>query len=281
MRHDLGSVLVLDDRRTAAEAWVAASSVLSERRGHAYNLVYCVTEPSTRTSTDATLVRRFDAFARDNGLHSTETVANTIFPLDTYRSRGASFYDFYLDEVLPKVRKQWGTYFERMTRRRNDDGSVMVRDGIPLNPLSLLVDKLARRTRGGGTTTHYELSLEDASFEIPTYDPQRDGAYQVGGPCLSHVSFKLDRSGAVRLTAFYRSHWYVARALGNLIGLARLQTFVARSIGAPVGPLTIIASEAVLDVSATGRPAAATRTMLREAAALYGFNQSRSAGAAS
>lgn len=275
MPHDVACALVLEDARTAAEAWAKATSALSQRSGRAYNLIYSVTEPSARTPQDAALVRHFDTFALNHGLHSTETVANTIFPLDTYRSQGDDLYGFYLEEVLPKVRKQWGTYFERMIRRRNDDGSFMLRDGVPLNPLSLLVDKLGRRVRSGGSTTHYELSIEDGSLELPTYDPQRDGAYQLGGPCLSHVSFKLDHAGMLRLTGFYRSHWYVARALGNLIGLARLQTFVARSVGTKVGPMTIVASEAVLDVSAARRPAAATRAMLRDAAAIYGIDQKR------
>lgn len=241
-----------------------AAEVLSTHGGHAYNLIYSVTDPSSHTPGDVAVVRGFNAFAKSHSLHSTETVANTIFPLDTYRSQGSDFYAFYLKEVLPKVRKRWGTYFERLTQRRNDDGSIMMRNGVALNPLAIVVDKLHRRMTTGGTTTHYEMTLDDASFEIATYDPRVDGAYQVGGPCLSHLSFKIDETGSLRLTAFYRSHWYVARALGNLIGLARLQTFVARSAGARVGSLTIIASEAVLDVSGKGRSAAVTRRMLKD-----------------
>ena len=89
-------------------------------------------------------------------------------------------------------------------------------------------------------------------------------SYQIGGPCLSHVSFKIDRNDVLRLTAFYRSHWYIERALGNLIGLARLQCFVAGAAGAKVGPLTIIAAEAVLDLRGDGRKAADTRAILEE-----------------
>ncbi len=269
----LGGSLLLPDSTTPAEAWVNAVEALSQRRGHAYNLIYSVTKPSSQTSQDITTVRGFNAFARMNGLHSTETVANTIFPLDTYRSQGVELYSFYLLHVFPKVRKQWGTYFERLIQRRNDDGSIMTRQGVALNPLALLIEKLRKRVEAGGTTTHYELSLSELEYEVPTYDPLRDGAYQVGGPCLSHLSWKVDRNGRIRLTAFYRSHWYVARALGNLIGLARLQTFVARSVGADAGPLTIIASEAVLDLSGRGRSAGATRAMLKEVTIGYDSNQ--------
>ena len=80
---------------------------------------------------------------------------------------------------------------------------------------------------------------------------------------MSHVSFKVDSSGKLRLTAFYRSHWYIGRALGNLIGLARLQAYVCNESGAPSGPMTIIASEAVLDLTGKGRSAAQTRGMLQ------------------
>ncbi len=255
--------LALDDRPTVVGAWLGAVSALQVNKNRAYNLVYTATSPAAMTASDRRVVSTFNEFARDGDLHSTETVANTIFPLDTYRSQGPNeLYEYYLSSVFPKVRKQWGTYFERMIRRHNDDGTVMMTKDGPFNPLQHIVQKVGRRLRGGGTMTHYEVSLDDPAFDISTYDGHHDAAYQVGGPCLSHVSFKLDGTGALRMTAFYRSHWYVARALGNLIGLARLQTFVAGQAGAEVGPLTIVASEAVLDVSGKGRSASVTRSAL-------------------
>lgn len=254
----------LEDRATVAEAWLCAAEALDRVGGRAYNLAYAVTDPSTLTPAGRRVVSAFDVFAARTPLHSTETVANTIFPLDTFLSRGADhFSDYYLSAVYPKVRKRWGTYFERMVRRRNDDGTVMLKDGVPLNPLARLVGKVRHRVRAGGTTTHYELPIDDPALNVGTYDAHHDGAYQVGGPCLSHLSFKVDDRGALRLTAFYRSHWYVARALGNLIGLARLQAFVAAQAGTSAGPLAVIAAEAVLDLSGEGRSAAASRRMLR------------------
>ena len=266
----VAGALSLPDRPTVPEAWLEAAEALCRNGARAYNLVYSVRRPSELTPGGRRMISAFDAFARTTALHSTATVANTIFPLDTYLSQGASrFYDFYLQAVFPKVRKQWGTYFERMIRRWNDDGSVMTMGGAPLNPLARLIEKARRRVMSGGTTTHYELPLHDDALEIATYDARQDGAYQLGGPCMSHLSFKVDDRGALRLTAFYRSHWYVGRALGNLIGLARLQAFVAAQAGASVGPLTIVASEAVLDLSAKGRSAAETRRMLSDCRAAW------------
>jgi hypothetical protein len=260
----MSNFIALEDQPTTVHAWLQAAKALAGTGNRAYNLLYSVSEPSKLTAGGREAIKIFNSFALSHGLHSTETVANTIFPLDTYLSKGPdAFSDYYLDAIFPKVRKQWGTYFERMVRRHNDDGSPMTKDGEPLNPLVRLVEKVRRRVDGSGrTTTHYELSLDEPQLDLATYDPHHDGEYQVGGPCLSHVSFKIDAQGALRLTAFYRSHWYIARALGNLIGLARLQSYVAAQSGAGTGPLTIIASEAVLDLSGNGRSAAQTRAML-------------------
>lgn len=228
-----------------------------------------MTAPASKSTGETAIVRIFDKFALDHGFNTSETVANTIFPLDTYRSKygmGAdTFYEYYLEAVLPKVRKRWGTYFERMIARVNDDGTFMMKGNRRLNPLDVLIDKLKRRVeKKANTTTHYELSIDDIALEIETYNPMLDGIYQVGGPCLSHVSFKIDRENVLRLTAFYRSHWYVERALGNLIGLARLQWFVASASGAKVGSLTIIAAEAVLDLTGKNRNALETRNLLAD-----------------
>lgn len=107
--------LVLDDQSTTADAWLQAVQVLSENGNHAYNLVYSVTAPSTLTPAAKNVIKTFNTFALENGLHTTDTVANTIFPLDTYLSQEPdAFYNYYLDNIFPKVRKQWGTYFERM-----------------------------------------------------------------------------------------------------------------------------------------------------------------------
>jgi hypothetical protein len=49
------------------------------------------------------------------------------------------------------------------------------------------------------------------------------------------------------LTAIYRNHPYVTRCLGNLIGLGRLQAFVAREADLRLGSLTCVSTHAQLD----------------------------------
>jgi hypothetical protein len=51
------------------------------------------------------------------------------------------------------------------------------------------------------------------------------------------------------LTVMYRDHAYVARGLGNFLGLGRLQAFVASQSGAKLGSLTCISTHAVIDAS--------------------------------
>lgn len=75
----------------------------------------------------------------------------------------------------------------------------------------------------------------------------------MGGPCLSHISFKAERGGKLHLTAVYRLHYYVQRAYGNLLGLARLQTFVAEQAGLTVGSLVCHSTRAELEVGRHGQ----------------------------
>jgi hypothetical protein len=69
---------------------------------------------------------------------------------------------------------------------------------------------------------------------------------------LSHLTFKLVDRKELELTAIYRSHYYIQRALGNLIGLAQLMRFVALEAGLKVGRLTCISTDAHLDVQNWG-----------------------------
>ncbi len=86
--------------------------------------------------------------------------------------------------------------------------------------------------------------------DVPIYDGALDRKPTYGNlPCLSHISIKVD-NGKVRLNATYRSHYYMQRLLGNLIGLGRLQFFLAREAGLEVGPMTINSTFARLDTGA-------------------------------
>lgn len=259
-------IAALNDQQSVSGAWLQAVRFLRDQPGkRCYNLAYVVNHPDVQTVEDSNVFTTFDAFARAAGRHPVTTVANTIFPLASYRVRGAEgVFEHYPNDIYPRVKTAWGTYAERMVRRRDVQGNILLdRHGQPINPLKSLTSKLKHRVDAAhGTKTHYELPVSDEVFEISTYDPVRDGNYARGGPCLSHVSFKLDPTNKVRLTGFYRSHFYLERALGNLVGLARLQRFVAEQVGVEVGPMTLIASEACLESSLGSAKAADVHAFL-------------------
>ncbi|WP_198084386.1 hypothetical protein [Variovorax sp. E3] len=160
----------------------------------------------------------------------------------------------------------WGTYAARMIDRPGKN------PGERINPLELLVHRLSdagqpQKENGDKVSfsSTYELGIadpqedlgesEDVGGDVPTYNPSLDGRKWMGLPCLSHLSFKrvpIDGGHAVDLTAVYRSHHYCARALGNLIGLGQLLSFVSAQAGLSVGTLSCLSTHAELDIQEWG-----------------------------
>lgn len=236
--------------KSVVEAWIKACSYLATNGRQTHNLLYEITDPSVLDKNDENILINFDNFARQADIGSVTTVANTIFPLDFYLKYGsAELLDTYHTNIYSRVKKNWGNYFDRLTRRRDTKGKLVSdKDGDTLNPLKSVIEKLKRRIdNGNGTFNHYEMSISDEAYELATYVPERDSNYYRGGPCLSHISIKIDKDGKLNLTAIYRSHYYVERALGNLVGLARLQAYIANECGATVGSLVIHAVSATLE----------------------------------
>jgi thymidylate synthase len=101
----------------------------------------------------------------------------------------------------------------------------------------------------------YELGIYDPSLDLRIYDPTRDANRRMNRQCLSFLSFKLDSERRLSLTAVYRNHFYVARLLGNMIGLGRLLEFVTIESGAKIGSLTILSTHAEVDTFKWNRQA--------------------------
>ncbi len=244
--------------------WRAAARFLDKEPGRtAANVVLEIRNPLAVTVEDRQVMDMIDTVRPDLPLR---TVAGTIFPQGMYKRHGRpTFYKEFLTLLdIGYKRGTWGTYAERMMRRQSKSGEE-------INPLEMLVSRLsdAGQPKKGEKITSfassYELGItdpeQDLSFladvggDIPTYDAAQDGRRWLGGPCLSHLSFKRlpERDGhAVHLTAIYRSHHYCERGLGNLIGLAQLLLFVATEAKLKPGTLTCVSTHAVLDVAAWG-----------------------------
>lgn len=257
--------------------WLAAARHLNVQRGkHAKNLLLEIPHPLDLTEDDHAVMARVDQALAHKNL-TLRTVAGTIFPIAMYQQYGRPGYYEKYKEMLTRGQKAntWGTYAHRMIER---PGKEL---GTTINPLDYLVNKLAaegqpQRKDGKKVSfvATYELSVADpeadlqpqadAGGDVPTYDPAFDMREWLGLPCLSHLSFKRvphSNGHAVDLTAIYRAHHYCARALGNLIGLGQLLSFVAKESGLEVGMLSCLSTHAELDVSEWGG-VAATKAVL-------------------
>jgi len=169
-------------------------------------------------------------------------VANTLFPAELASKRTAGeLYDVYRKKVFPVLRRipqnRRGTYFLRLIERKSR-GS---REEPEWNQLEETLDKMRSELARG----HRALRC---AYELAVYDPVEDARVRMGFPCLSHVSIKMDPAAhLVHLTALYRNQRYIERAYGNFLGLARLQSFIAREIGLEVGELVCHATHAQID----------------------------------
>lgn len=226
-------VLVRGD--TLTDAWVAAVQALLDHDGDAFDLVVSIEDPCVEHA-DPAVIQALDAALRGAGKQSVETVANTIFPealAQTSRDR-AELYRRYTD-MLPRVRRHpknaKGLYFERLIRY------PLPANGTCNNQIETIIGDLTQQLKGRGPRR--------SCYEAQIFAPGKD-RLPMGFPCLSSLSFQLDGK-QLRLTATYRNQYYVQRALGNFLGLAQLQGFVAREVGLEQGYLTVHAFHAKVD----------------------------------
>jgi hypothetical protein len=220
-----------------ASAWLAAAHAVDGEPGHhAHNVIIDVADPTARASLVDPVVAQVNDFllARDKSI---ECIANTIFPQSLYwRHKHPTFIDVFHKRVLPKVRnnKNWsGYYFERMT-------ALPQASGKPVDQLSRMIERM--NDPANTSLNKHEVELFDASRDV-TGSPY-------GGQCLSFLSFHLAPGSpkTLLLTAQYRNHYYVEKLLGNLIGLGRLMAFIAKETDTKVGSLTIISTNAEIDL---------------------------------
>ena len=174
-------------------------------------------------------------------------------------------------KLSPK--NKWGTYFGRLIAYPcpgHEQG---------FDQLAAVISWLRlESTYKGGKTARYETMLAhplDAvgdgpgppaaeTCSVPVQQPGTDtGA--MATPCLSHLSFQLDRVGAVHALATYRSHYMTERAYGNYLGLGRLLGHVSAQSGLLPGTLTVVAGYAQIE------PGTVTliRPLLTEGAPLF------------
>ncbi|MGA2175577.1 MAG: hypothetical protein ABSH38_11410 [Verrucomicrobiota bacterium] len=237
---------------SCTEGWLTATEHLrSQDEWRDYNVVLEITRPMSLSEVDKQISFEVNDFLVSNGKHSVSTIINTIFPASLYATHGASSLFERYRKITPMLEDhedtKWGTYFMRMTTRTDNDGSE-------INPLEYLINKLRHQVAvRAPKRAVYELNLIEPFLDIPIYDPVTDKGFHMGGPCLSHLSFKLKGDKSLLLTALYRSHYYLERALGNFYGLAMLQDFVAHEAGIEAAEFVCHSTMAVLDKEGIGK----------------------------
>lgn len=233
---------------TCTRAWLEAAmhlQIQSEARD--YNLLLEIVNPMAMRDDERLIFSQVNTFLVKHGKQSLSTVINTIFPASFYAREGADKVIENYGAIAAKIRHhpdncRWGTYAYRMLTKRKDAKN---REFVPLQ---VILEKLTAQLKNSSTLrAAYEVNLIDPVVDIPIYEADSDRDNTIGGPCLSHLSFKLKHDHRLMLTAFYRSHYYVQRALGNLFGLAWLQDFVATKVGVKTGELVCISSMGVLE----------------------------------
>lgn len=242
----------LPEQLSLVPAWLSASSYLEEHR-NVYDLSFTITNPQSMNKADTDTMLVHDKFLREHG-SSISTISNTIFPRRLYQTHGHPGFIEHADAVQSRLKQPgaWGTYFQRLTSGKHSD----------LRPLEVMVAKM--HTQLGKSTGAFSRVYE---WSAPLYDPTLDCKRCLPQPCMSHLSMKLVDSKLLRMTAVYRSHYYNAKLLGNLMGLRDLQAFFCKEVGLEAGPLTIFSTFATFD--SDGWKISEAQKMLQDARAAY------------
>lgn len=166
------------------------------------------------------------------GAMSLNAVAATIFPREGpyWHVPPAQFFAHYAEAYRRMGNRHpggWGTYFERFLSFGTSGE----------NQLERLLQGLSTWGRN-----------HRAAFVMHTSSMETDRPRPQGQPCLQYVQFGSTADG-LACTAVYRSHDFCAKALGNYIGLGRLQRFLAMRAGLPVGALTCVSIHAFAGTS--------------------------------
>ncbi len=233
---------------TPTQTWLKAAKYLAQQKERMlFNLILGVHEPTVVAAEDFRVHDLVNAFLNDHGKQPLVTTAGTIFPGSLYLQGGAKAVFTEFPALYKKFKTQWGTYAGRMF------SPTITSKGHERAPLEVLIEKLKAQAAHGHMRAAYEAKVFDDSetCELSTYEPESDCDMTRGQPCLTHLSFKLHQDKSVSLTALYRTHFYIEKTLGNLLGLGQLLSFVAEEAGLIAGTLVCHSTMAELDTVPT------------------------------
>lgn len=228
-----------------ADAWFkAVNAIIADDDWEAFHLVVEIADATKSGPKDQAVEDAVNDFLVAHDSQPLQTVAETIFPASEYRRYGRhGVYTHYPERVYPEIKDgKWGTYAYRLLRRRSADG------GSYFNPLEECVGKIRNQlSRRATFRACFDIDISDSGFDLHTYDGCIDRRRLRGGPCLSHLGFKINGSSRLLVTATYRYHFYIERFLGNMLGLGQLQRFICEETGLEPGPILCVSSLAKVE----------------------------------
>ncbi|CAM5560777.1 hypothetical protein SXANM310S_00950 [Streptomyces xanthochromogenes] len=273
--------LFIVDKANTSLAWQEACRKLDVPGNPKRDALHTLVRIGNAAAEDPQVRAEFDQMRKERGYALIETVANTLFPAELAAVSRTP------EELVRRYRAMYprlcridrgnatGTYFGRIVAYPGEHG--------PVDQLTALIDRIRRQAAGRGPmTAAYEMDIahpddpaapdltggdHDADADTDTWATPVHAAGKDNGlrgfPCLSHCSFQLDRNRVLHAVALYRSHYMVARAYGNYLGLGRLLAYLAEHAEVRPGALTVIAGHAQIEGDIT-----ALRPVLRGQARL-------------
>lgn len=200
------------------DAWKLGATQVSSAEGAGYVMVISA---GVAWSGTADQRQTLDAAANASEAERPSGVADVLLPKTVHQSAAghedaieAGLRVFGRARRMGKRLSGWThTYFERLVGRFIDKAGRLTE--LKPDRLTAAIEKLNEWGRNS-----------EASFYIHT-DHHADKFRPLGSPCLQYVQFRAYGDRKLQLVALYRSHDYMNKALGNMMGLQRLGQFVA------------------------------------------------------
>jgi thymidylate synthase len=203
-------------------AWKDACSYILNN-GDGFNLVVHIISPNIIDDNHLNEILNSNIISKK----ALSDVSNTIFPYNLYqRNQNQDISHFYdLHEKLyvrgktlhKKNKSRWGNYFLRFTKF-----------GINKeNQIQKIINDI--NSRPNKQSACYIMHVSSIDYDSNTRI--------IGNPCLQYLQF-AQVGNTLNLTAIYRNHDFLTKALGNYIGLTRLLGFVCGKTNAQIGTIT-------------------------------------------
>lgn len=213
------------------EGWVRAAQAVSAR-GFANDHVTIVASGEWQETQSG--LRSLDDQAKFNGTERPGSVANVLCPAPILSAVGNTQAKIERGwELLGRGRQRgikysgWrDTYFERLTGHRARKSGEY--EAFGENRLLNIINKVIAWDHNVASSLYAHTDISSDTLRTR------------GSPCLQYVQFRVFDGDKIGVTGLYRSHDYLSKALGNMVGLQRLARFVAHETGRKFGRVTVI-----------------------------------------